>query len=88
MKKMIDNEILKIRPIFEELRARMVRDINEAYSRGLPFFLIDSIIEGLQYQLKPMMDNEVYIPPVESPSVEETQSELPEAPVEEKGEQE
>lgn len=83
---MINNEILKIRPVYEELKTRLVRDINEAYGRGVPFYLINSVIEGLTYQLKPLMDEEVYTEPPKAPKVE--QVEVTEPPVEEKGEQE
>ena len=79
---MINEEILKLRSVYEGAKANIVGIINDAYGKGLPFYLINSIIEDIGFQLKPLMDEE-------SKSVQPQENSAEPAPaIEEKGEQE
>lgn len=69
---MITEEILKLRGPYEETRNGLTMIINEAYGKGLPWYMIGGILENLFYQLKPLIDEEA----------KSSQSQLDVAPVE------
>ena len=82
---MINEEVLKLRNTYESAKANIVRVINEAYGMGLPFYLINAIIEDIGYQLRPLMDDEAKQAEQTEQPTEDTQ---PTPADEEKGEQE
>lgn len=50
--------LLKLMPTFEELKAGILKEIVKAYEAGLPYYLINSVIDGFQFQLKPLVNDE------------------------------